>query len=126
MPYLKPIYELLDKWSGAIPPIMGYKRHIKATNRLVNIAENKDGEIANSDDDFEFNHIDFYAFKTDKAIKEFWENILYATDELIKESDELRADIHGTIRETYGKRLKFALKAKAEELRKYFIIVLGE
>lgn len=126
MPYLKPIYEILDKWSGAIPPIMGYKRHIKVTNRLVNIAENKDGEIANSGDDFEFNHIDFYAFKTDKAIKEFWTNILYATDELIKESEELRADIHGTIREAYGKRLKFALKAKAEELRKYFRIVLGE
>ncbi len=126
MPCTTPIYELLDKWSGAIPPIIGYKRYIKTDNRLISIAENQRGEIAEKDEAYEFNHIDFYAFKTDKAVKEFWENILYALDELIAESDELRMNIHGAIKEAYGERLKFAIDEKAEDLRRFFRVILGE
>ncbi len=120
------IYALLDKWSGAIPPIMGYKRYIKTYSRLISIAENKDGEIAEKDEEYEFNHIDFYAFKTDKAIKEFWGNILYALNEWIAGSDELQINIHGAIKEAYGERLKIAVEEKAEDLRRFFRAVFGE
>lgn len=119
MEYTAPIHELLDKWSDTVPPIVGYKRYIKTPSRLIGIAESKDGE------DYEICPTDLYAFRTDEANKQLQENVLYAVLDLVMQSDALRTDIHGAIREAYGERLQKALKDKAENLRKYFLAFLN-
>ena len=126
MEYIEPVYALLDKWSGAIPPIVGYERYIETRSQLVSIAENKEGEIAENGEDYELCLVDLYAFRTDKAAKELQENILYAVSDLVMQSDALRRDIHGAIREAYGDRLDKALEAKADEIRHYFRMILGK
>ena len=124
--YIEPVYALLDKWSGAIPPIVGYERYIETRSQLVSIAENKEGEIAEHGEDYELCLVDLYAFRTDKAAKELQENILYAVSDLVMQSDALRRDIHETIRDAYEDRLEKALEAKADEIRHYFRIILGK
>ena len=126
MEYIEPVYALLDKWSGAIPPIVGYEQYIETRSQLVSIAENKEGEIAEHGEDYELCLVDLYAFRTDKAAKELQENILYAVSDLVMQSDALRRDIHGAIRDAYEDQLEKALEAKADEMRRYFRMVLGK
>ena len=42
------------------------------------------------------------------------------------QSDALRRDIHGAIRDAYEDQLEKALEAKADEMRRYFRMVLGK
>ena len=125
MDYTAPIHALLDKWSGAIPPIAGYKRYIETRSRLVSVAKKPEGESTAEGENSELCPVDLYAFRTNKAAKELQEDILYATMDLVWQSDALRQDIHGAIRDAYGDRLKKALEAKADEIRQYFRRALG-
>ena len=126
MEYTEPVHALLDKWSGAIPPIVGYERYIETQSRLVSIAETKEGEIAKDGKDYEVSLVDLYAFRTAKAAKQLQEDVLYAVLDLVMQSDALRMDIHGAICEAYGDRLEKALETKADELRRYFRRMMGK
>ena len=126
MDYTEPAQALLDQWSGAIPSLVGYERYIEIRSRLVSIAENKEGSIAKSGEDYEICPADLYAFRTDKAVRQLQDDVLYAVSELVEESNALRMDIHGTIRAAYGNRLEKALEAKADEVRRYFQMTLAD
>ena len=125
MVYTEPAQGLLDKWSGAIPPLVGYERYIETRSHLVSIAENKEGNIAKGGEDYEICPADLYAFRTGKAAMQLQEDVLYAVSDLVEESDALRMDIHGAIRDAYGDRLKKALEAKADEVRHYLRMALA-
>ena len=125
MVYTEPAQGLLDKWSGAIPPLVGYERYIETRSHLVSIAENKEGNIAKGGEDYEICPADLYAFRTGKAAMQLQEDVLYAVSDLVEESDALRMDIHGAIRDAYGDRLKKALEAKADEMRHYLRMALA-
>lgn len=125
MSYTEHIYELLDKWSGAVPPVLGYERYIRTVSRLIGLAENEKGELAQPGEKYELCYVDLYAFRIDEAARQLQKDVLYALAEVVDHSDELRQDIQGAIKEAYGERLTSALKKKAEEIRAYFRLCLG-
>ena len=125
MAYMEPVYDLLDKWSGAVPPLLGYARYIKVLSRQVIIAKNEKGELAEKGEDYEPVRVDLYAFRTDEAARQLQSDVLYALSEAVDRSEELRRDIHGAIREAYGELLRSKLEKKAGEIREYYRILLG-
>lgn len=57
-----------------------------------------------------------YAFRIDKAVKNFFFNIFWAFDLMTRTDEDLRKKIHGTIKESYLSKLPGELKSKSEEI----------
>jgi hypothetical protein len=105
--------------------VLGYERYIRTASRLIGLAKNEKGELAQPGEKYEMCYVDLYAFRIDEAARQLQKDVLYALAEVVDHSDELRQDIQGAIKEAYGERLTSVLKKKAEEIRAYFRLCLG-
>ena len=61
-----------------------------------------------------------FAFHIDRAVKIFFDNILWVTDFFTRTSDDLRDNIHSAISESYAENFSQELKQKSAAIQKFF------